>query len=367
MRRLRLALLAAALLAPLPAWAQFQSGGGFGGGGGGSGGGGSITFSTTCPTSSTTGSTISLTNGASAVAYSTSHTMLASECGSTIEATGSSTTITGLATITSGYQFNVINHNPSGGANVTISPGAGNTFNGASGNIILLPGQSIGVAAGTSSTDWDVFGVNTIQTLDGPGYKATNWYAPAFWSWAASGVLSATTTYCTPGWIRAILPTGGGSMTIGSLGTRITTLGTSTIALALYTNDTTVTPFRPGTLLGNTGAIVNTSTGPVNGAVSIAGITPGLYWWCSQANDTTVKWEARQGNNNDTWGTTVIGSASQNNVLSTTNTGGVSSTGVYGTWPACFQNGGTCAGTAVTWTEITNTAAAVEFQPSSIP
>lgn len=296
-----LKILLAALVALFPsvATAQFMSGGGFGGGGGGGGGGaaGVSSFSTTCPATGPSTGAVTLTNGTNAIPYSSSHTMLATECGATIEATGLTTTITGLSTITSGYQYTVCNENASGGANITAAPGGTNTFNGSASNITVVPGQCIGVFAGSgvSPTNWDVAGQAPAIAPMGPGYSAGQNYIGENFAGlvAAGGILTTGTAYCAPQWIMNPNAAGGGTMTVGSTNYNVTTVGTTTITSAIY-GDTLVSGLhRPGTLLGYTAQVVNTATGVKTGALNVGvSVAQGLYWFCATQGDSAGKVES---------------------------------------------------------------------------
>lgn len=353
-RRLRLFLLLAAF--PVAAVAQIVLPGG-----GSGGSGGSITFTTSCPSGSTTGSTINLANGANVAAKSANYTTVAGDCGTIFEVTGAHT-ITGLATITSGFQFSVLNANAPGGSTVTVAAGGSNTIgnNGAS-SITITPGQVASVVAGSgaSPTNWDL-GV-AFANADGPPFQASLWYAPNNWSTiTASPVTNTTTTYCTPGWIRSINGLGSGSATLAALGYRIQTAGTTNVQLALYANDTTVSPNRPGTLLANTGNIQNSSVGGANTGsvtpISIGGTT--LYWFCLQSDDATFKFEAVNGNTSSLVLGPAVGTTGTNGPAVGVNAGGVTTTGTFGTWPASLHGS--------TWTEAQLTPI-LEFQFSSIP
>jgi hypothetical protein len=196
----------------------------------------------------------------------------------------------------------------------------------------------------------------------GPGYAATVWYQPmpGYVSLTVGGAPSVNVTYCTVGWVGNISPSGGGSATLGSLAARITTLGTSNIQLAMYKDDATVAPHRPGTLVGATGNIVDTSTGTVTGAATGTVTGPGQYWLCMQTNDTTVRMISRIGTATDAITFAWAGTATAANALAGANvTGGVSTPGTFGTWPASLNGS--------TWTEVGNTAPLLAFQFASIP
>jgi hypothetical protein len=317
-------------------------------------------FSSTCPVISGSTGAVTLTNGANVLAKSTAYTATTAECGAVYEVTGT-TTIT-MPTIASGLEYTVINQNAPGGATVTVAADAGHTIgNNSAASITLSPGQSVGIAAGSGGTptNWDLGPGQGSPTVDGPGYQTGVWYT-AFWQFyaATNSPASVTTTYCSPGWIHNINPAGGGSGTINALGLRITTLGTSNVQLALYSNDTTVSPMRPGSLLGNTASIADTATGGFSATFTGVSVTPGTYWFCIQANDTTVRWSAVSGQNGQLFIPSAIGSTSIINALGGGDSG-VGTAGTFGTWPASLHGS--------TWAEQANFSPSLVFEFTSIP
>jgi hypothetical protein len=93
-------------------------------------------------------------------------------------------------------------------------------------------------------------------TLNGPGYAPGAWYLPpgeVGRSATATAVASITTAYCTVAWFGNISPTGG-SGKLGNIGFAALTAGTTAVEAAIYDNDTSVTPNRPGALLGASSA-----------------------------------------------------------------------------------------------------------------
>lgn len=197
----------------------------------------------------------------------------------------------------------------------------------------------------------------TKSTLSHPGYKATVWYVPIgfFTLGAAGGAPSLTTAYCSLGQIG-----GNSSVTIASLAARITTLGTTNIQLAIYNDDTTVSPHRPGTLIDSTPNIIDTATASVSGNLNAThSINPGWYWGCLQVGDITVRYQTRS---TDFAESMFVGSSTLAGFLSPAVLGGVSTpTGIssFGTWPA-NMNGST-------WNEVTSLAPMWAFQFSSVP
>ena len=333
---------------------------------GGSGGGGSVTLATTCPSSSQTGSSLTLTNGANAQAESASYTVLAADCGKVIEASGATTTITLLATITSGYQITIGNVNAPAGANVTVALGGTNTANGVSGSLTLAPGQFIGIFAGSgvSPTNWDVAGAVSASSVGtDPGYVVSQWYVginlPG--DSATGAALSTGTAYCTPQKLMNPVSSGG-TGTIGSLAIRVSTIGTSTITEAVYQDAVVGGVHRPKTLLGYTAQAANTSVATLTGALNAGvSVSSGLIWTCATQGDSTGKVSLASGGT----GSALAYTGNSSATAQLTNTGdGVTFPVTYGataalTWPADASG--------LTYSESTNLTPFVLFQFSSIP
>jgi len=331
---------------------------------GGAGGGGSVTLATTCPSSSQTGTSLTLNNGANTQAESASYTVLAADCGKVIEASGATTTITLPSTIASGFQVTIGNVNAPAGANVTVALGGSNTANGVSGSLTLAPGQFIGIFAGSgvSPTNWDVAGVNTLATQSGPGYSVGQWYVGSNFQGvnAAGAALSLGTAYCSPEWLLSPSAAGGGSMTIGSITFRQSTAGTpTTVTSALYQDTLVAGIHRPGTLLGYTAQVANTvgqDGGALNAGVSVK---QSLYWFCVTQGDSTGKVSLMSIGFNLPY----VGNASSAAIF--TNTGdGLTFPVTYGasaalTWPADASG--------LSFSESNNLPPLVLFQLSSIP
>lgn len=347
----------AALLLASPAEAQF----GPHGGGGGSGGGGISPLVTTCPPTSTSSGTGTVDDGVHAAAKSSPYTVAPSDCGNLIKASAPIT----LPGFSGGGSV-------SGGFNVAIKAVGTQTVTTTTGNISTsgTPGPSVSLTDGQTM----VFIVNPTddgyEGSTGPagpagitGAGATSpsvWYLPwGMTSAAAGSAPNATTTYCTPGWVNNLSPTGSGSGTLNGLATRITTLGTSNIQLAIYANDATATPYRPGTLVASTASIVDTATGAVSGTVSASITGSALYWFCEQANDATVRFLAKAAAAPDLSLSYLVGSPTLGTALgSTAVNGGVSTPGTFGTWPSLHGSA---------WADIGALAPIVAFSFASIP
>ena len=114
----------------------------------------------------------------------------------------------------------------------------------------------------------------------GPGYIAGYSYIPAGSGGPVTGATQLTQTVgCSYGYVRA-------TFTIQSLGVNITTAGTTNVVLGIYSS----VSGRPGSLIANTGNIVNTSTGYKSGALlsnyQLISGTP--YWFCFMTGDNTM-------------------------------------------------------------------------------
>lgn len=177
-----------------------------------------------------------------------------------------------------------------------------------------------------------------------------------------SSGLNASVSYCYPFSVSS-------TRTVDTLGQVIVTLGTSNDQLAIYANDITVSPYRPGLLLANTGNIANTGTGAVNGAITGPSsitqyqLTPGIYWACSQADDGTVRVAAV--NDTSTVMGAAVGSLTQANLIGSAPATLVNVTFVstFGTWPSNLHD--------TTFTEVGATllakASIVEYRILSQP
>ena len=169
----KLLLLSTALtLFITPANAQFNPGGGFGGGGG-VGSGGVTSFSSTCPATGPNTGAITLSNGVGVVAKSTNYAVVAADCGTLFETTGTTTlTLPALAGLPSGFAIAVFN---AGSNTVTVaSNGALSNINmngTTSSSVTQATGQPImTVAVNSAGNGWDA----SIATASGSGAKVIN-------------------------------------------------------------------------------------------------------------------------------------------------------------------------------------------------
>jgi hypothetical protein len=194
---------------------------------------------------------------------------------------------------------------------------------------------------------------------NGPGYTAGEWYLPfGLTSLATGNPITPTNTACTAGWLG-----GSASATIDALAGRIIVVGTTNIQLAIYADDTSEGPHRPGVLVGATGNIADTAIAAVSGnLVTPASVSlPALYWFCSQAGDAAVRVASRVATTVDVSEYALAGTSSMTTIMSASNVfGGVETSGTtFGTWPATMVGR--------TWTEVGPIPAVVAFHFVSIP
>ena len=348
----RLFLLLAALLWATQAHAQIV----LPGGGSGSGGG-SVNFATTCPTSTQSGSTITLTNNINVITKTGSYTAVNStDCGSAF-----TFTLSGAATFTlpapaAKFSAAAVTNAPTSTNNLVIAPVSGLINNASS--ISIAPGATIpGIY--TDGTNYYPYGGANPAPM-GPGYLVGPLYVPWYSTTQTTGTVaqSATVTYCYPNWIANINPpsasnpAGTGSGTIGTISINITTLSAGgNTQVALYNNNPATG--QPGTLVASTASMSTAATGAVSSALN-ASVSQGEYWWCQQSDNTTVRYTVYSAS---------LARAFMNGVTSvasiTGNTyAGLSTPSTFGTWPNL---------SAATFTQTAAIAAAVFFPFSSIP
>jgi hypothetical protein len=190
-----------------------------------------------------------------------------------------------------------------------------------------------------------------------PGLKAGVYYSGFPYSArTTSGAPSLLTAYF------GLIYIGGNSpVTISSLLAYIATAGTSNIQLALYSNDLSVSPCRPGDLIAATGNIsVNGVTGTVEGTFTGTQIAPGWYWVGLQVADTTVRYTTPATTQfNEAF---YIGSTTLSGFLSPIiHTGVNTTTGItsFGTWPSSLNGS--------TWNEATSLGPISGFKLASVP
>lgn len=391
MRRIAVAL--GLIAAVFPAYAQIP--GGTGGGGGTSG---VTSLSTSCPaqTGQPLTGAVTLPFGTGPVARNpvagATDTLLAGDCGQTIEYTdASSIAVTvpqaGTTGFLSGYVVSVTMKSGSGtatfttttsvfsntaAATFTLTAGQSATLQSDGTNWNVYSGASANAVAGPASavtTDIATFNGTTGKIIQDSGKTITQATANLFGSLsyinaagifysnpypmgipAASGTGAAGSIYCTPFWIFSPVHIEGLSIRVIA-----TSAGNSSAALegAIYQNLVTTAPAnRPGTLVDSTATFATGSATSVTAALTGSGgstdaLIQGLYWTCVQKFDTTATYAAVPPTNIGL--VAVMGTATVANAISANATQGVSTTGVFGTWPNFTSS--------TTWTELGATQA----------
>ena len=97
----------------------------------------------------------------------------------------------------------------------------------------------------------------------------------------------------------------------------------------------------PGSLIGNTGSVVTTSTGVATGTFTSAAITAGQYWLCAETDTTSATFDSISTAPGYTTGAApLLGNASASAYF-TANTGGWSGiiyfSETFGTWPSSLS------------------------------
>jgi len=194
-----------------------------------------------------------------------------------------------------------------------------------------------------------------IDAADFFGYVAGNFYDPLPGLTVAAGsALALDTIRLHPTIIKE-------RCTISDLGARLTTASASqSVQFAIYANNPANN--RPtGTALGMTGNISTTTTGPVQGPLSVsAQLEAGIYWMAANSSSNTPAFSSIA--NTNTTISSLIGSATLSTIMSG-NTAALFTLSVaaqtFGTWPDL---------TSATITESTATSfPMIVFKVSSIP
>lgn len=324
-------------------------------------GSGTITsVSTTCPVVTTSSGAATVDNGVHSAAKSSAYPVLAADCGKFFETTGTTTLtlppFTGGTAV--GLGFNVAVMNADATHTVTVTASAGNILSGGSSasSVTLTPGQTMVFVVNAAVTGWDgstgptgaagATGATGPSTPVGPGYQVGPFYIPFMEppQATAAAAISTSVAYCRPMWFNNILSTGGGTATIGLLYIRAIVLGSTNVTAAIYANDPTANPFRPGALLTNgaTPQIPNTSLASFAGQIpyttgpSISADT--MYWACLQTGDTTMTYDLL-GTTQAAPMSTFVGAATaaQSGSGSAVSTGVSVSVGSFGTWPSTLH------------------------------
>lgn len=337
-------LTLAALLLCLPAYADNYSGGG-------GGGGGSVTLNTTCPTSTQSGTTLTINGTVPINAKTGSYGPAATDCGQAFIFTLTGAATYSLPAPSAGFYIPAITNVPSSTNSLTLSPASGQICSTSCAATYVVAAGAPTVSLISDGTNYYVQSSPAALTVSGPGYVVGNYYTQTDVSSIGTGTTAfvVTTTYCAPQWIYNILPAGGGTGTIGTVAFNVTTLG-GNAQVAIYRNSVTNTP---GTLVANTASINVSTTGIKSGAIT-ASVSPGQYWICFQSDNTALR---TQVSTSTIVNPHRVGSLSQA-ALYTNVVTQLSTTGTFGTWPDL---------TAASWTQIGAIAPLIEFSFSSIP
>jgi hypothetical protein len=186
-------------------------------------------------------------------------------------------------------------------------------------------------------------------SIQGPGPGVDYLPHGEFLKGASASVPATTTAECT------VQPTGSGSAAIlGQVGISATAAGTTGIEIAIYANNASATPNRPGVLLGSS-AEVSTASGQPMATFSPGVALPAnsLVWVCLQAGDTTFQYATTQ--------TTATIQSSYMQYVGTANGGmdgqggtpsanGVSTVvSAFGVWPSTLVGASFIETTAAPW------------------
>lgn len=205
----------------------------------------------------------------------------------TVTCTPTTSTVDGAAnfTLTTGQGVDLY----SDGTNYFTQPGkgGGGTPGGSSGQVQYNNAGAFGgfTASGDATINTSTGAVTTTGLH--PGYVSGSWYSPVNWGISQPGAGSAfpaNSIACRISFIPRLV-------TINALGAAISTVGSTNIQLAIYTNSASN---RPGTLIGNTGSMINTALGATSAAMAAnkqvgpGGADGGKYvWFCVNQNDST--------------------------------------------------------------------------------
>lgn len=325
----------------------------YSGGGGGGGGPTSITFNATCPASTQTGSTITLTNGVNAVGKSSSYQLLQSDCGTTFDVSGSGNTQT-MPTLAAGYVVAFKNTNAAGGSSVTISAGPGQTIDG-NATFTLLPLQYVQLSASTTGTNFDAAGLAATSLPCNVGYVSGRWFPTCGGATGGTGSnMGAGNVSCSPYNVSS----GGGTFKAigGNADTTDTSGTTGFVSFAIYTNSSGL----PGTLIdsvGTTAVTAPATAGSVSGALANVTdvLSQGFDWLCAASPSTTFVLRALVGASTSLLGGSTAGIAvngSNSGVSGYQCTAGSANCGPTWTSTSSYTWPSTLVG--ATWTQRTN-------------
>lgn len=172
----------------------------------------------------------------------------------------------------------------------THSPVVAATGSGGAGGITALTGDVSASGNGSvAATVNSVLGGQTPAVQWVPNPVSGDWYVP-FGSYGVAGVAEGTANRQVCSLFPLLVTT-----TIKALGVRITTAGSGTVGLAIYTN----AGGQPGAPLQTAAAQADTSTANLTfSSLTPATYTyaPGVYWGCAQISDATVALQANAAN-----------------------------------------------------------------------
>jgi hypothetical protein len=374
---------------------------------GGGGGSGTVTqIDTACAVSGGPITTTGTISGAAVIraATGTTDTILSTDCGKVVTESNAAPVAVTLPQATGSFAAPFFYTQVCLGAGTcTITPTT-STINGAA-TLVLTTGQSADIASdgtnwvaargagGSATTDASLLTSGTLAaarlpaftgdctTSAGasattcnaphPGYISSDWYTSPTWATYATGNATgaANRIVCKYGYVPR-------TVTIGALGARVTTAGTTNFQLAIYASS----GGRPGALLSSTGNMLTTGTGVITAALAAnkqvgpnGSDTGRDVWWCMNVNDTTTAFMAEAAATNSQ--NADVGSATASDLIPSgtassingihcagANCNGGSST--FGSWPASL--------TGSTWTAMSagttgNTWPVMIYQAASVP
>lgn len=154
-------------------------------------------------------------------------------------------------------------------------------------------------------------------------YVANNWYVIDHPGTSVLGPANAAngTIRWTPFRVNK-------TITIGAIGARINTIGSSNFQCAIYAD---VGGVPSGAPLCSTGNISNGTAGVITASVTAVQLTPGIYWFGINGNDATYVFEVFVASAPNT----LVGTATASNLSGGNNnmSTGFSTTQAFGTWP----------------------------------
>ena len=195
---------------------------------------------------------------------------------------------------------------------------------------------------------------NILNPAKHPGYTVNNWYVPLNYDTTANGAATTTNSIrLYPGYVAQTL-------TISNLGGRVITPQTSSnIQFAIYANGSGNKP--TGNALVSTASMAGTVAGTISSAASVQ-LPTGLYWFAGNTDTAGIVLTALSSSTTGSLMNSLIGSATQGNVLGSSSGTlvGYTFAQTFGTWPNLTgQTFGESNGVAPYY--------GIEFQVASIP